>query len=336
MKKVFLIWAKETKHSQFLAKSLGAEFIVSYKKNYGSFRIPVFLRYIFQAIDTWKKLNAAKPDFIFVQNPPIFAALVVYYYGFFHKSRFAIDTHTAAFLDAKWKFFYPLHKFLARRATINSVHNYKNLEIVKKWNAPNAFVLQACNPQKEELLEKNITLPDYLEDKLKEKFSGRIFMVNRFASDDAYLEVIETAKIMPDYQFFITGDFSKIKKSLLDENLKNVLFTGYIPHPEFMLLMERSDVVLALTKRKDTVLWSIREIMALEKPFITTDSEVLRHYFKDVAIFTDHSPFDLKNKIETALNQQADFKTRISAFLEKDALRWNNDIDKILKIVEHV
>lgn len=330
MKKAFVIWAREVKLSQFLGHSLDAKIIFSYRKKWGSINIPVFFRYVIQGLDTYKKLREMRPQVVFVQNPPIAAVLVVYFYCLFNKISYVIDSHTA-FLDKKWTYFHPLQKFLSHRAVLNTFHNYKNLEFAKKnWRIKNGYVLQFYNPKAEEILDENEELPDFISKKLSGQLGLKVFMVNRFASDDAWKEVIKTAKLMPENLFFITGDYTKMSGM---EYPKNVVLTGYINHKKFIKLMEKCDVILALTKRKDTVLWSIREIMALKKPFVATDNEVIRYYFSEVALFSDMTSEDLKKKILEAWENRFKIKGKIESFLAKDLLRWEKDIMFVKKII---
>lgn len=330
MKKAFVIWAREVKLSQFLGRSLDAKIIISYRKKWGRINIPAFFRYFIQGFDTYGKLKKMKAEIVFVQNPPIFAVLTVYLFCLFNKAGYIIDSHTA-FLDKKWTYFHWLQKFLSKRAILNTFHNYRNLEFAEKaWGISNGYVLQFYNPKKEEMLEKDEKLSPFIENKLMEQLGLKVFMVNRFADDDAWKEVIETAKLMPESMFFITGDYVKFGNI---EAPRNVIFTGYINHKKFMRLMEKCDVVLALTKRKDTVLWSMREIMALNKPVVTTDNEVLRHYFSDVALFSNMTPSDLEKKIFEAWENRFEIKGRIENFLKKDLVRWEKDIEYIKDII---
>lgn len=332
-KKAFVIWAKQVKLSEFLAKSLGAQLIISYKEKIGPVKIPVVLRYLVQTFDTWIKLFRLKPQVVWVQNPPVVAVLVVWIYCLLTSVKLVIDTHTAGFLDRKWQAFHWLHKFLAKRAVLNTVHNYKNLEILKQWGIENGYVLQFYNPSREEVIRENVVLDEKLQDCVNNFFGTKVFMVNRFANDDAWQEVADTAKLMPGSLFFISGDANKISQTIKNDFPRNVILTGYLAHEQFIKLMDSCDVVLALTKRKDTVLWSIREIMAMEKPFIVSDSEVLRHYFSDVAIFTNHQPQDLKQKIQQALEEKELMKNKIKEFLEKDKIRWEKDIETVTEMI---
>lgn len=328
-----VIWAREVKLDQFLAQALGSSVIVSCHRKWHGFRLPAFLRYVIQAADTLKRLLREKPDVILVMNPPVVAPLVVWAYSLFHGSEFIIDTHTAGFLDAKWKFFHPLHRFLARKAVLNTVHNEKNLEILERWGIGNGYVLPFYNPAREELPMVDIeSLPLPARTAL-ENDRPKILTVNRFASDDAWQETAETARIFPEAVFFITGDPGKIPEKTIRRLPENVILTGYLGHPAFMRLMQECDVVLTLTKRRDTVLWSVREAMAIGKPFVTTDSEVLRNCYGSAGIFASMEPEDIKRKLLEAIENKLPIEEKIAAFLEKDRERWKKDITHIKSVI---
>lgn len=333
MKKAFVIWVQEVKLSEFLAREVGAEVIVSCYKRWHGFALPVTLRYLIQGIDTYRRLQKLRPEIIFVQNPPITAVLTVYLYARLNGARYIIDTHTAGFLDRKWAFFHPLHRFLARRALWNTVHNYKNLEYLERWNIPHRSVLQFYNPTRAEVLPHGIKLFPRLEAKLEKNFALKIFMVNRFADDDAWRAVVRTARTMPEAVFFLTGSLRKVPRKIRQKLPANVVLTGYLRHDHFMQLMDRCDVVLALTKRRDTVLWSIREILALRKPFVTSHSDVIQHYFPSVALFSHHTPEDLSRNIRLAWEKRADIHNEMDRFLAADTIRWKNDILELERII---
>lgn len=331
-KTAFIIWAKnEAKLSLFLAKELDAKIIVVFNDELAKYKSLILLRYIFQGKETWKKLKEEKSQFVLVQNPPIVAVLVVYLYCLFNQANFSIDTHTAAILDFKWRILLPLHKLLAKKAAANTFHNYKNLEELEKWKLGNTRVINFYTPSKAEILDNEVAFPKELEDTLL-KSSGKIkvFMVNRFANDDAFLEVIETAKIFPEAMFFITGNNKKLKSTDIPQN---VSLTGFLDYPLFIKLMDNCDVVLSLTKRRDTVLWSAHEAVSLRKPVILSDTEVLRHYFSSFGIFSKNEPENLKEKIKEAFTKKDDLSIKAIEFEKVSNKLWQENIAWIKDII---
>jgi hypothetical protein len=74
--------------------------------------------------------------------------------------------------------------------------------------------------------------------------------------------------------------------------------------------------------------------MALKKPFVTSDSETIKHYFSDVALFTNHKASDLAEKIQLAQAKKTEIEEKIDTFLKKDTIRWKNDILFINQVIE--
>lgn len=332
-KKIFIVWGRELELSRNLANALGAEIKQVYYRKIGPYNIPAFFRYVFQAAETLLVLFHEKPAVVIVQNPPVFAPLTVMLYCKISGARFAIDSHTAAFLDKKWVNFYGLFKFAAKGASLNSCHNFKNLEILKSWNIEPAMVMQFYDPHYDLAELAQPMKNENIEQAVKTSLLP-VMMVNRFANDDDYKTVIKTAEMMPEIKFFITGDYSKagVQKEKMPAN---VILTGYLEHQEFLKLMNRCQVILAFTLRPDTVLWSVREAMALNKPFVTTDSEALKHYFNQVGLFTKSDAKELKEKILEAKNRETEIKQNIKIFLEKDELRWQNEIEQYKNFINN-
>lgn len=335
VKKIFIVWGREAELSRYLAQGLGAELRQVYIKRWGRIRLPVLIRYIAQSFETLSILAKKKPKAVIVQNPPVFAVLISYFYCTIAGAKLAIDSHTAAFSDKKWIFFHWLFKFVAKKSVLNTCHNFKNLAILEKWGILPAMVIQFYNPiYKEENLEQKMEDENLFN--LLKNSKLPIMMVNRFANDDDWPTVFAAAALLPEATFFITGDAPSSLKKTIKKNLPaNVYLTGYLPHKEFMKLMWRCRVILSFTLREDTVLWSIREIMVLGKPFITTDSEVLRHYFGEVALFAKSDPKQLKEKIIIAMKDENQIKDKIKTFLERDRDRWEKEIFTANKILNN-
>jgi glycosyltransferase involved in cell wall biosynthesis len=328
---IFIIWGREVKLSQYLAEALDARPVQVYYDRWLGLRIPWAMRYAFQTLGTWYELCKSRPKVVYVQNPPVIAPLACLAYCKLFRAKLVIDSHTAAFLEDKWTRFNRLFRFVAKRAGLNTCHNYKNLEILRGWNLTPIMTLQFFNPCFDETeLRKPLSNPR-LESVVKLE-TPMVLMVNRFASDDDYLTVIETARIAPEINFFIVGnsdDVTDMPKDLPS----NIYLTGYVAHAEFMKLMYCSQVVLAFTRRVDTVLWSIREILALRKPFVTVDSEVMRYYFSEVALFAKSDADEIRKQTIAAMNNRETMSANSEKFLIKDRERWNSDIQRVKEIL---
>lgn len=318
-----------------LAAALGCEPRFHHVGRLGGLRLPALVRYVAQARRTLIDLARTRPAFVLVQNPPIFAVLAVAWYARRAGCGFAIDHHTS-FLDRRWRLFHWLQKLLSRRAVINLAHNEANLRLFQRWELRNAMLLKSPAVTRDELLglaeepggsaeERGDHAPhaaDLAGDGL------RVFMVNRFAADDAYAAVIAVARRMPQARFFVTGDPRRV--GLVRAGVpRNVVLTGFLPRARFLRLMDACDVVLSLTRRRDTLPWSIRESMALGKPFVASDGPVIRQEFEGYGLFSDHSPEDLERKIGEVVARRAEFVDRMPSYIAADRVRWERDIAEL-------
>ncbi len=326
-KKCFLIWPREDQLSRNLALALGLQVVLAQAKNPGAHFL---VRYFEQSVRTIKWLFRERPRFVFIQNPPLLPILIVSCFSFFYpKTKFGVDNHSVFFRSKKWRHFHFFGKFIFRKSIIVTAHNKFDLQILRRWQVPSLEV-QFATPD----LDKG-ALGKPLENKKLaakiEKSTFPVLVVNRFApNDDDFPTIRETAKNNPNWDFFITGDPGLLESEEKEGLPANLIFTGYLEHIEFLKLMARSKVALCLTLRNKTVLWSIREALALRKVFVTTDTGALRHYFSKIAIFSQkRDSQDLALKIKEAIAiLPEETRKKFNRFLLKDKERMEREIRK--------
>lgn len=76
---VFISWIAYSRRSQLMADKFQMKLHLIHSLKRHPFLAP--LRYLLQAANTLSTLIREKPEIVFVQNPPIFAPLVVYVYA---------------------------------------------------------------------------------------------------------------------------------------------------------------------------------------------------------------------------------------------------------------
>ena len=332
---VFLVWPREYKLSQHFARAIGLDLLLIQCKPWRGATLPFPIRYIIQSIRTLLWLLRHKPAFVYIQNPPLMAVMVVWFYTLFNKkTKYGIDHHSVFFREKKWQRFHGIARPLARQAAINTSHNVYDLRTLLEWNAV-AMEMQFMNPHYN-LTRLDEPLQNQALEEQRKKYPFSVFMVNRFAkNDDDYLTVIKAAQHRPDWIFFVTGNCANIHELDFAAMPPNIVCTGYMEHEEFLKLMKRCDIVLSLTLREKTILWSVREAMALGKVFVTSDTEALREYFKNVGIFTKRrNSSDLIRQIDYAANHKAEYEERIRQFLIADALRIKEQCGKVRQAID--
>ncbi len=262
---MFVVWEGYHRRSDILAKHLGA---VAYYIQYGQKGklIQAPIRYVVQALRSWRLLRKERPDLILVQNPPIFSVLVVFLYAKWYRAQYIIDSHTGAFLSPKWRWSLGLHRNLSKKALITIVHNRSQEMIVKDWNCRYCVL--------------GFTPGDY---SFKETFplSGQfnLAVISTFNADEPINVIFEAASHLPDVDFYITGNEKRIPRSLLIKRPKNCHLTGFLSYGQYVDLLRRSDAIIDLTTQNHTLLMGGFEAVSLGTPLITSDWPVLKEYF---------------------------------------------------------
>lgn len=325
-KPLFLFWCREGEGSgrgMRMARDLDAVPVHVWRGRAGPVPLPAPLRYVLQAWDTARVLRRLRPSALYVQVPPVFALLQAALYGAWHGVPVAADNHSS-FLDRRWRLFHWLQRPLSRRITVNLVHNEANGGFLDAWGARGVSLVKSPAVTREELLPPD-TAPSRFAPELAGTAGLNVLMVNRFAVDDAWREVFEAARVTPEARFFVTGDPARAALGGV-EIPANVTLTGLLPKREFLALMDACDVVLSLTLRRDTLLWSIRECLALGKPFAASDSPVMRAEFDGLGCFTDHRPESLRAALLEAHARREEWRAPAAAYMDGDRERWRRDL----------
>lgn len=312
---VFIAWAFHGRRTEVLSHALGAEdYYIEYLKGKTALLHP--LRYLIQSIKTLAILIPRQPDIVITQNPPIFLPLIVYLYSLFTKTKFIIDSHTGAFIG-KWSRFIRLHRYLSRKALMTIVTNEGLKEIVDCWRAK-AFVLEDKLPDLQINQENNRF----------ERFS--ICVINSFLEDEPLEEIVEAAKNLPAYDFYITGRISLAPQPILDKKPANVHFTDFLPDREFFKLINKVDGTIVLTTRDLTMLCGAYESVALEKPLITSDWAVLKKYFSKGTLYVDNSPESIMRAVAEMKARQNELSNEMKDLRKQLIPRWEKKFKKLI------
>ena len=263
-KRLFIGWAPHNRRTQLLADKLGAELhMLSRLKHRSPLHAP--LKYPWLALDTWRLLKRARPEVVFVQNPPPLLPLVVWLFSRWHPLALVIDHHTAAFGWA-WFWLLPAQKFLARWARLNIVTNDRWQALIESWGGA-AMILDDVPAQ----------FPAGAPYPLQGQ--ANIAVVSSFAPDEPLETVVTAAADLPDVHFYITGDSKRASKSLLAKAPANVTFTGFLSDSDYFGLLRNVESVMVLTTRNHTNQRGGCEAVWLGQPLITSDWPILQSLF---------------------------------------------------------
>lgn len=323
-KGLFLVWgAPQGSHrSQFFAQRLNIPVKhVSLTEKQGKFS--ALFKYPYQALLTVFLLFRKQPEVIFVQDPPILAGLPVLLYTKLSRASFVLDAHTDALLASWWTWTLPLHRFLSRRAIATLVTNDHLAEIVRSWGAQ-AFVLT----------DPPITSPP-TRDIFIDPSVFSVMVVSSVSYDEPIAEILEAAKNLPVYEFYITGKYPQLRPDLVREAPPNVQFTGYIPDQDFYGLMKASHVVLGLTTEDHTLQSSANEALWMGKPIITSDWPLLRKCFPIGALHIDNSARGIREALQHMAQNLSRYKAEIQELQDKRRQEWDAKLSQLLEIISN-
>ena len=261
----FITWYPYCRRSDTIAEALGG---TSHLVHYLGFKRPLQapFKYLLQTIATLRILRREHPDLVLVAVPPIFAALPVWAWARRHGARFVIDAHTGIFEHARWTWLLPLSKLLLRRADAVVVTNEHLRQRVVEWGARGVVIGDV--PVK------------FGPGRAPNPCDGpRVVVINTFSVDEPVDAVLEAARRLRETRFFVTGDVRAARPSWLREKPDNLTFTGFLSEEDYAGLLRAADVVLVLTTHDHTMQRGGYEAVALGKPLVTSDWDLLRETF---------------------------------------------------------
>lgn len=316
---IFVAWIGHSRRSQLIAEKFRLELhLVQVLKRR---RLLIPLRYILQTVVTIALLIREKPKLVFVQNPPIFAVLIVYLYAKLAGAKYVIDSHTGALLHPMWQWSLPLHGFLSRQAITTIVTNEHLASMIKSWGGQTTIIADIPT-----------TFPPGKPFPTNGRFN--VAVINTFSPDEPLNEILDAANSLPDVQFYITGDLVRAKKTYLKNQADNVKFTGFLPDEEYLGLLRAAQAIMVLTTDDHTMQRGACEAVWLGKPIITSDWPLLKSYFYKGTIHVDNSSQGIQEGIRR-MEQQVEFLEKEVLLLQKDRrLEWEEKYVELARLIE--
>jgi glycosyltransferase involved in cell wall biosynthesis len=142
-------------------------------------------------------------------------------------------------------------------------------------------------------------------------------MVTSFSPDEYVSEVVEASRKLPHVSFFITGPEKKIPSELRKETPGHVQFTGYISGHTYYEFLHTMDLIVVLTDRTESALLGAYESISAETPLIVSDTETMRHYVPQGAVFVENEAESIRKGIEAALAEGGRLKTEVSRLKQR-------------------
>lgn len=312
-------WAPYSRRSEMFARELGGPLhCVHYLKFQSKPHAP--LKYLLQAIATFRLLVRERPDAVHVQNPPNFCGLVVHVYCRLFGARFVIEHHSAAF-DGAWRHLLPLTKFVVRKAVVNIVTSDHWAELIESWGGT-ALVMY----------DPFLELPEGKPYPLEDGFN--VAFLATFAPDEPVDEVLAAAARLPEVNFYITGAEHKRVAGGYREATENVTFTGFLDsNGEYLGLIRGADAAVVLTTRDHTLQLAGCEALAVGTPLITSDFDYLRGLFLGGTVFVPNTAEGIRAGVETMVENSNQLKGEVPEARRLGQDEWRKKLARLLSMV---
>jgi glycosyltransferase involved in cell wall biosynthesis len=279
-----------------------------YWESLGSHPLTVWLKYLGQAVRTWRVLSAERPAAVFVMTPPVFAPLVVWAWCATHRSQLVLDAHTAAFLHPRWRWFQGLQFRLARRASTTIVHNQHLKELVERHGAHATLVAD---------IPVRFAVGTY---ELPPGFN--IAVVCSFNADEPVAAMFEAGRRLPDVHFHVTGNPKALDHRLRTGLPPNVRLTGFLSDAAYGALLRGADAVMTLTTRDHTMLRGAWEAVYQATPVIVSNWPILQQSFDEGAIHVDNTPEAIVRAVAELREHQTRYREGVRSLRARKEQRW--------------
>ena len=293
---VFVCWIGQQGRSSDLAALLDAElWLIESRLPLPPTPVTAPLRYIDQSIRTIVMILRDKPSAMIVMQPPVFVlAIVVALRG---RRPVVADFHHDPFEEPKWRWSLRPSLWLARRCAVSIVTNEAHARIIRAHRA-NAVVLH----------DPPVPAP---EQGPEHRSEGFVLVPSSYSADEPVAEIFDAARSLPDVEFRFTGVAPSTVRALAPSN---VVFTGFVSDEMYRRLLIQCSAILCLTDKPNTMQRGGYEALSNHRPLVTADSEVLRSYFDDAAVYA--APRDSRSiaaAVQAALSSLDERRRRMAA-----------------------
>ncbi|MBX3065803.1 MAG: hypothetical protein U0528_09795 [Anaerolineae bacterium] len=321
---VAIVWAPEEVRTELFARRLNATLhhihFLEYKRPlYAPFKYPM------QWLKTWQILFKERPNYIYITNPPVFAALCVYLFCAMTGAKFVMDTHPPSLYSKKWGWSLPLQRWIAKRALMNITDQERFQRMFEEWGAK-CMVLE--KPPKDAPFSQLTGVVD------AGKFE--VAVVNTFAEDEPFQPILDAANLLPDVEFHITGNLAKAnaeQKAAMATAPANCHFTGYLLGDQYWSLLHRSRAVMVLTTFPYSLLGGGQDAMVLNKPAILSDQPALTDYFNKGAVFVENTAEGIAKGVQEVQQREQELIRGTQQLLEDRQQKWDTNFRNLTTLV---
>jgi glycosyltransferase involved in cell wall biosynthesis len=252
---------------------------------------------------------------VVVQAPPVFAPTVALAMVASSPRVLIVDVHSGALNDLRWKWSFPLMRWILRRSDGVITTNEQLLQGTDLDPAP-VFVLH--DP-----------LQDRREAARRSPRQTRPYVV--FPASGSWDEPVDAVRgaaalLEGRVDVHVTGHVQA------EPGSTRVRYTGYLPRAEYEELLAGAAAILALCTEDATMQRSAYEALELGIPIVSSSTTVLQEALGDSAVYVENTPEAIVRGIEEVLEREFDLRAASGHVLVSMQEQGDRVIQELLRL----
>lgn len=317
---VYVSWGAHRRADE-IARGMSADLVVFKWHTTDWVRTPI--RYAVQFVQTILILLRRRPKAVISHHTQPFCSLACLLYCTLFRARLVTDCHDGAFIDRRWQRF-PLgglNRVIFARARMNLVHHSLIRDhVVDVMGISGRFeVLRNGVPE--------MPCGAAAEDRA----GGRIAVavVCSFGADEPVDVIMAAAREVPEAQFEVTGNPSRLPRAIRDEAPANVAFTGFLPDDEYDELLCTATVALVLSTRENVLTQGCHEVMGAGRPLVTSMSEAAQRYLTRGTVLVANTAEDVAAGLRSAIARSEELAREMKDLADERRTQWETRVAEL-------
>jgi hypothetical protein len=272
--------------------------------------------YAVKLFATWRLLFRHKPAVFYVQAPPTFPVYAAFLYSALTGAKYIVDAHNPMINGSYWNKM-PLAKAALRKAATVIVHNTSVAQQAQAQQLPHTVLMD----RPPEVAANRAALPKHLNGG---NGRPRVVVPCSYDVDEPLAELQSATRELAHVDFYLTWYVEKMPAPFASGFGNNVIFTGFLPLPEFNGLLASADAILVLTTQDGTQPSGATEALAFAKPLIVSDLQIIRQLFPAGAVYVKNRGAAIAEGIQQALQRQTQLAAEMTAYKTAKLQAWEN------------
>jgi hypothetical protein len=320
---LFVMWTANSTRSEGLTRALGAELMSSpwsHPRQPKGVKIAGWVR---SALLTLRRVRRVPSGgLVVVMAPPVLAPLVCQ----LCRRRgvaLAIDMHSGALDDPKWRWSFPLMRRLLRRSDAVIV---TTPEVLRGVVLPQTEVLTIVDPT---LAARGLPASGSGRRETRSPNRSREYVLFPASGeiDEPIEAVAEAAAVLGgEVDVVVTG---RQPAPLAGTALK---LTGFVSKEEYRDLLEGAALVLALTTREATNQRAACEALQSMRPLVCSATRMLQETYRGAAVFTAPDRDAIAAAIREGLARREELRSGIPAVVSRLRSQASAGVERLLAI----